>query len=118
VDEVRREPIAKHEHISGTNTEHNERVSVQTVAKAAPARKRLKLAYRQGPDVADPSALQMTGASVMDRMAAAPGVVRRQRKHADDTTNPIVHVSMAEEGTMSAIVLDHKQSHEKPRCDY
>ena len=52
---------------------------------------------------------------MMDRMRAAPDVVRRQRQHADNAPDPVVRRALAEEGAMPAIVLDHEQPHEKAR---
>jgi len=46
-------------------------------------------------------------------MSAAPEVVGRERQYADQTSDPVVGQSIAEEGGMTTIVLDHKQPHEK-----
>jgi hypothetical protein len=37
------------------------------------------------------------------------------RQHADQASNPIVGETVREESSMTAIVLDHEQSHEKAR---
>src|SRR6516225_4631994 len=55
----------------------------------------------------------MARVCMMNRVCAAPVVVRRQRQNTEKSTHPVVRQTIAKEGTMSAIMLDHEQSHEK-----
>jgi hypothetical protein len=50
---------------------------------------------------------------MMDRMCAAPPVVRRQREHAKDAADPVVRQTVGEKGAMTAVMLDHEQAQEK-----
>jgi len=68
--------------------------------------------------VADPASVEKTRVSMMDSMAAAPVVVGRQRQNAKNSTYPIVRQTIPKEGAMSAIMLDHEQSHEKTGSRY
>lgn len=47
---------------------------------------------------------------------AAPTIVRRERQHPDHASDPVVGGAALEEGAMTTIVLDHKESHEKARA--
>src|ERR1700720_1278348 len=48
-------------------------------------------------------------------MVASPEVIGCERHHADHAPNPIVCETVREESSMTAIVLDHEQSHEETR---
>src|SRR5262252_4554525 len=50
---------------------------------------------------------------MMNRVCAAPIVVRRQCQNTEEPAHQVVRQTIAKEGTMSAIMLDHEQSHEK-----
>ena len=50
---------------------------------------------------------------MVNGVSASPKVVRREREDTDHTSYPIVCETMMEEGAMTAIVLNHKQPHEK-----
>jgi hypothetical protein len=52
---------------------------------------------------------------VVNGVSASPEVVRREREHTDHTSDPVVCETMMEESAMTAIVLNHKQPHEKAR---
>src|SRR5262245_61872081 len=51
---------------------------------------------------------------MMDGMATPPRLVGCQREHADHSTNPIIRQAMAEECSVTAIMLDHEETYEKP----
>ena len=55
---------------------------------------------------------------MMDGVATPPRLVGCQREHADHATNPIIRKAMAKESTMTAIMLDHEETHEKPGSGY
>ena len=88
------------------------------IAEPAPERQRPKFAHCQCVDVANSTSVEMARISMMGGMAVAPVVVGRQRQHAKDSAYPIVRQTMAKEGSMSAIVLDHEEAHKKPRSRY
>jgi len=50
---------------------------------------------------------------MVNGVSASPEVVRREGEYTDRTSDPIVYETMVEEGAMTAIMLDHKQPHEK-----
>src|SRR5687767_2660036 len=50
---------------------------------------------------------------MMHGMAATPVVVRCQGQHDNRATCPVIHPPAAKEGPVTAIVLDHEQSHEE-----
>jgi hypothetical protein len=50
---------------------------------------------------------------VMQRMRPKPEAVRREGDDADDAADPIIGRPSREAGPMAAVVLDHKQAHQK-----
>ena len=50
---------------------------------------------------------------MVNGVRASPEIVRRERKHTDHASDPVVCETMTKEGAMTAIVLDHEQAHEK-----
>jgi len=50
----------------------------------------------------------------MDGIATPPRLVECQRERADRSTSPIIRQAMAEERTVTAIMLDHEAMYEKP----
>jgi hypothetical protein len=52
---------------------------------------------------------------VVNGVGASPKIIRRKRQHPDHASDPVVGETAMEEGTMTAIVLDHEQPHEKAR---
>ena len=111
--EADREAVLQEKQIGWSDPEHDQRVAVKSVFHAAPPRTGLVFAHCQGIDIADTTPVEVTGGGVMDRMRAAPPVVRRQREHADDAADPVVCQTVGEKGAMAAVVLDHEQAQEK-----
>jgi hypothetical protein len=105
-DRTNREPMTQEELVGGAETEHNKRVPVQAVAKPAPDGECLKFMQCQRVDVADSPSVKMARVCMMNRMCAAPVVVRRQRKNGEKPAHPVVRETIAKEGTMSA--FDHE----------
>src|SRR4030095_14044521 len=102
--QINRQPVAQNELVGGAETENDERGPVQAIANPAPEAECLKCTHCQRVDVANSPAVQMATVCMMNGMCAAPVVVRRQRQ---DTKKPS-HQTIAKEGTMSAIMLDHE----------
>src|SRR5665811_1547116 len=50
---------------------------------------------------------------MMNGVGPSPKVIWCQSQHTDHATNPVVHDALAEKGTMTAIMLDHEEAHEK-----
>src|SRR6478609_6519871 len=100
------------EQIGWANAEHNDRVPVHPVAQAIPSRPRQVLIHGQRVDVADPAAVKIARCRVMRRVGASPRIVWRERQHPDRAPDPVVGATTMEEGTVTAIMLDHEKSHE------
>ena len=49
----------------------------------------------------------------MHVMAVSPMVIRRERERAYGAPDPIIQSPMAEQGAMTAVVLDHEKAHQK-----
>src|SRR6516162_10479137 len=111
--EADREAMLQEKQIGWSDPEHDQRVAVKSVFYAAPPRTGLVFAHCQGIDIADTAPVEVTGGGVMDRMCAAPPIVRRHREHANDTADPVVRQTVGEKGAMAAVVLDHEQAQEK-----
>jgi hypothetical protein len=62
----------------------------------AQARPRLKLGDRQRTDVAYAAAIEITRTRMMQGMSASPGIICRERDHADDSANTIIRDWVAE----------------------
>jgi hypothetical protein len=52
---------------------------------------------------------------MVEGVSPPPEIVWRQCQHADDASNPIIREAVAEERSVAAIVLDHKETYEKAR---
>src|SRR6266487_6630968 len=52
---------------------------------------------------------------MVNGVSASPKIVWRERQHPNPASDPVVGETAMEEGTMTAIVLDHEQPHEKAR---
>src|SRR5438309_8170775 len=49
----------------------------------------------------------------MNGMGSTPVVIWRQRQDPDDPADPVIGRPMPEESSMTAVVLDHEQPHQK-----
>ncbi len=105
--------MTQKELVGGAETEHCQRVPIQAIAKLGPDSECLKFTHRQRVDVTNSTSVKMARVCMMNRMRAAPVIVRGQRQNAEKPSYPVVRQTMAKEGTMSAIMLDHEQSYEK-----
>jgi hypothetical protein len=111
--EADRETVLQEEQIGWSDPEHDQWVAVKTIFQTAPPRTSLVFADCQGIDIADTAPVEVAGGGMMDRMRAAPPVVRRQREYAKDAADPVVRQTVGEKGAMAAVVLDHEQAQEK-----
>ena len=100
--------MTQEELVGGAETEHNERVPVQAVAKPAPDGECPKFTHCQRVDVADSPLVKTARVGMMSRMCAAPVVIRRQRQNTKKPSHPVVRQTIAKERDMSAIMLDHE----------
>lgn len=117
-EETNWQPILQNEQVGWTDTEHDEWISVDPIAKTMPEGERQIFVHRKSIDVADPASFKATGVSMMEGVGATPKVIGRQRQHPDYSAYPIVCYALAKERAMTAIVLNHEESHEKTRCRY
>ena len=99
--------------ICRSDPEHDYWVAVEPIFQPAPARPSLIFTHSQGIDIADTAPVEVTGDGMMDRMCAAPPIVRRHREHANDVADPVVRQTVGEKGAMAAVVLNHEQAQEK-----
>jgi hypothetical protein len=106
------------EQIGRAQAEHGDRVSVNAVTQPTPSGQREVLLYGQRIDVANSAAIEIAWGRMVDGMGASPEVIGCERQHADHASNPIVCETVMEERSMTAIVLDHEQSHKKARGGY
>lgn len=105
--------VVQHEQIKRPHAQQDQRVARQAVGLPAPPRELAVLAHGQRIDVADAPAAQVAGGGVVDGMRVPPVPVRGQGQDADDPAGPVVRLPAAEEGAVTAIVLDHEQAHEE-----
>ena len=95
------------------DAEHHDGVAVEPVAKLSPAGKRLVFGDGKRRDVAHAALVEIACACMMRSMRAAPVIVGGQRQDAEDAADPVVGMTIGEEGAVPAIVLDHEQADEK-----
>src|SRR6476646_1480267 len=88
--EADRETVLQEKQIGWSQHEHDQRVAVKSVFQTAPPRTGLVFAHCQGIDIADTAPVEVAVGGMMDRMRAAPPVVRRKREHANDAADPVV----------------------------
>ena len=50
---------------------------------------------------------------MVEGVAVSPEIVGRQCQHANDTSDPVIRATSAEECPVAAIVLDHEEAHEE-----
>jgi len=67
--------------------EHNDRVPVHAVAKAAPSGARQVFLYGERVDVAHPAAIEIADVGVVRGVGAAPKVIWRERQHPDHASD-------------------------------
>ncbi len=77
------------------DAEQNDRVAVGAIEKAAPWRQRHVFADGERIDIAHAALVEIAVRGVMDGVAALPGIVRRERQHADDAPDPVVGQPLA-----------------------
>ncbi len=111
--EAERHTVTQHEEIYGSKAEHDGRMPVKSVAEAPPARACQVLRYGKGRHVADAAAIEITRCRVMNRVATTPMIVRRERQNGAKAARIVVAPSVWEKGSVPAIVLDHKHTHQK-----
>src|ERR1700752_4904491 len=111
--EADRYPVLQEKLIGRSDTEHDQRVTVETVFQTAPPRKGPEFANGQRIEIADTAAVEVAAGGVMNCMRAAPAVVGREREHANDAADPVVRQTAGEKRAVAAVVLDHKQTYEK-----
>ena len=88
-------------------------MAIEPVLQAAPARARIIFTHRERIDVTNPATIEIAGGGVMDGVRAAPEIIGRHSKDADDAADPIVCPFVRKERAMAAIVLNHEQSHQE-----
>jgi hypothetical protein len=101
------------EQIGRGQAEHDDRVPVDAVTQPTPPAPREVLVHSQRVDVPDSAALEIARRSVVNGVSAPPKIVWRERQYSDYASDPVVGGTAMEEGTMTAIVLDHEKPHEK-----
>jgi hypothetical protein len=102
------------EKIGRTQAKHDDGVPIETVTKAPPPTRFEIFLDGHGIDITNATAFEMTLTRVMNGMATSPRLVGCQREHADHSTSPIIRQAMAEERAVTAIMLDHEETYEKP----
>ncbi len=93
--------MTQKELVRSAETEHNQRVPIQAIAKLGPDSECLKFTHCQRVDVANSTSVKMARVCMMNRMRAAPVVVRCQRQNAEEPTQPVIRQTIAKERTMS-----------------
>ena len=110
-----RQAMLENEQIERSQAEHDDRVALQAIERAAPGRPALIFAHRQRADVARAPPVEIAGGGVVHGMGAPPVAVGCQGQHADHPAEPVVGAPPAEKRAVPAIVLDHEQAHEEAR---
>jgi hypothetical protein len=105
--------VLQDEQIGRSHDEHHYRVAVEPIAEPAPSGQGEVFLHGQRGNVADAATLEVSRARVMDGMARAPHIVRRQRDCADHAADPIISSAAAKERPVPAVVLDHEESHKE-----
>ena len=113
--QAHRQPMLQKEQVGGADAEHDDRVPVQAIPEPAPSRQRQILAHGERVDVADAALIEVARTRVVDRVRAAPEIVRCQCQDAQDAAHPIIRQPMAKKGTMAAIMLNHEQAYQQAR---
>src|SRR3984957_10768234 len=107
------QPVLNDEQKSRTQAEQDDRVSINAITKPTPSGQREVLVHCQRVDVPGAAAIEITRSRVVNGVSASPKVVRRERENTDHTSYPVVCETVMEKSAMTAIVLNHKQPHEK-----
>src|SRR5947207_15701183 len=104
------------EQIGRAQAEHDERVPVDAIAQPTPSRAREILTHGQRVDIADSAAVKIARRRVVNGVFTSPKIIRRERQNPDHASDPVVGTTAMEEGTVTAIVLDHEKAIEEDRC--
>jgi hypothetical protein len=113
--EADRQAMLHEKQIGRADAEHNDRMPVDAVAKAAPSGACQVFLYGERVDVAHPAAIKIAGRRVVCGVGASPKVVWCERQHSDHASDPVVRATTMKKGPMTAIVLDHEEPDQKAR---
>src|SRR6266446_6170432 len=105
--EADRQAMLHEKQIGRADAEHNDRVPVHAVAKAAPSGARQVFLYGERVDVAHSAAIEIAGRRVVRGVGASPKVIWCKRQHADHASDPVISATTMKKGPMTTIVLDH-----------
>ena len=101
--------MAQQEQIGRAEAEQNEGVAVEPIEQPLQPSPFPVFANREQVHVTDAACVQIAGGGMMERVRAAPAVIRRQREHAESAADPVIAAPSAQERTVPAIVLDDEQ---------
>src|SRR6476620_7497446 len=88
-------------------------MAVEAVLQPAPERARQIFVHCQSIDITETPTIQVASRRMVQSVSASPEIIRRQRERADETTDPVIRLTVGKEGAMATVVLDHKQANEK-----
>jgi len=108
-------PVLQKEKICRAQTEHDCGMAIEAITHPAEWREGQILRHREGIDVADPALVEISRRGMVNGVGAPPEIERRQGDDADHAADPGVGGSLAEEGIMAAVMLDHEKAHEERR---
>ena len=101
-----------------SNTEQNERVSVDAIVELTPFRPAIEFSDCRGLDIADPAAGEVTRTCVVRVVRTAPVFVRSHRDDPAEEAKPIGSFLRLQERAMTAVVLDDEGAHNESADDY
>jgi len=108
-----RETVRNQKHEERSDHKHHQRVSVETIDEAAPARPFKIFLHRQHPYIADSAIVQVASGGMMDRVIVPPLIIGSERKESAQHSDNIVRLLRFEERTVAAIVENDERSHQK-----
>lgn len=86
---------------------------VEPISEPPEGRQVSIFAHGQSEDIAHAALVEIAGRSMVNRMRSPPDVVGRQSQHSENPANPVTHIAVPEEGSVTAIMLDREQPDQK-----
>lgn len=111
------EPACDQNQEQRTETEHDERITIQTILQSSPSRCLDILFNRHDPNVTDTPLIQVPTRSVMNRMLSFPFLIWEQRENPHNRSDDGVRFLILEKRTVRTVVENDEHPDDESGCD-
>mmetsp|Transcript_11422 Transcript_11422/g.18348 ORF Transcript_11422/g.18348 Transcript_11422/m.18348 type:complete len:309 (-) Transcript_11422:10-936(-) len=118
VHQPQRQAVLQEEQIERSKPKHGQRVPHHAILKPPQRTRGLILGHGHCVDVTNAALVQIPRRAVVDRVRASPNVIRCQRDHPENPSQPIAYLTTFKKGAMAAVMLDGEQTDQKERVKH